>query len=466
MADDRSGLLLRSARPRGWSTRLVATGLMAGVVVAGFAALWMLLFLLPHQLVPDLTEAELDAAGIQDATERLAQQEARLQRRDNVRGTLLQVVAGLALASGAVATWRTLRLTRKKEETDRFANAAELLGHSNKSVKTAGLFALGRMVEDHEAERSTVVELLCAYVREHAPWDSTQPTDRTSPETRLLAVRSPDVQAALRVLGRISGDDTPSSLASVDLTLSDLTDADFAGTDFTSACLDKARLTGARLNGARLQNASLRFVAEVSGTDLTGANLQAADLTGAGLHGAILTGANLAEARLHGARLNTIDLTSVRSLMAADLSEAVLTSADLAGVNLAGANLTAAILYRATLSDANLASATLSNANLMLATLVNAKLFRAELTSASVQGANLTQANLAEADLSGANLTDSNLTAASLVGANLTRANLTSANFMDANLTRADLRGAWTTSSEPIWPAGYNPQAAGYQEGS
>jgi uncharacterized protein YjbI with pentapeptide repeats len=387
--------------------------LLTVVAIILLAAIYGSAVLVSNWLAPELTGAELDAAGIDDATERLAQQEARRQRRDELFGTALngglQLVAGLALGVGAVATWRTLRLTQRKGETDRFAKAAELLGHERSSARASGVYALGRMVADNEADRATIVDLLCAYVREHS---SQEPPNDSN---RMLAVRAPDVQAAVTVLGQISSEEAPVSLPFVNL----------VGVD----------LAGANLTGAYL----------------AAANLAAADLTRANLADAYLTAADLTDARLKGACLTDANLAGTR------LTRAVLSDADLTRADLYEADLT-----RADLIDANLSSAGLTGAKLIHANLARANLTGADLTAASLTGAKLAAANLTGADLTYARFADASLTRANLTHANLTHANLTRADFTDADLTDADLTDARSKLGEPTWPAGFNPASAGY----
>jgi uncharacterized protein YjbI with pentapeptide repeats len=430
MSDSRAGSRAwRANAAVGW---VIGVGLLFLAVAA--------VAILPVQRVPDLTEAELDDRGIDDAAERLTLEEARQQRRDDVRATLLQSllqsVAGLALLWGGVITWKTLGITRQKEETNRFAKAAELLGHDNRSVKTAGLFALGRMVDDDEAESTTVVDLLSAYVREHAPRREPSEDDDEARSVALLAVRLPDVQAAIEVLGRISRTEARASLPHVDLARADLTDADLPLADLTGADLTDAKLTDANLTDADLTDAFLTR-AELRGADLTDADLTGADLTGATLTGATLTRANLWDANLTGAELS--GLRSTRT--GAKISGFELWGADLTGANLINADLTRATLTRATLTGA---------------TLWGANLWRADLTDATLTRANLWRANLTGAFLIRANLTDANLT-----DANLTDARLTDARLTDANLTGANLSGA-RADVEPRWPEGFDAEAAGY----
>ena len=76
------------------------------------------------------------------------------------------------------------------------------------------------------------------------------------------------------------------------------------------------------------------------------------------------------------------------------------------------------------------------------ASLQNADLSSADLSYAVINNTNLSHANLHNADLRGVNLQEANLTEAVLTGARLNNAQLTAANLNGANLVGAQCRGA------------------------
>jgi uncharacterized protein YjbI with pentapeptide repeats len=97
-----------------------------------------------------------------------------------------------------------------------------------------------------------------------------------------------DIQAALTVIGRRSGDHDL-----LDLSVTNLPQADLFHANLTYAILTRANLTQAILIRADLTNAIL-----------TRANLTNADLTHANLTYTILTDVNLTNANLTGARID------------------------------------------------------------------------------------------------------------------------------------------------------------------
>ncbi len=257
--------------------------------------------------------------------------------------TGVAAVAALLFTQQSVqATQDQLAITERGQVSDRFGRAVEQLGADTIDVRLGGIYALERLMRDSSDDQPTVVEVLSAYVRTHAP--RTGPPAKRRPEKPPVRLAG-DVQAALTVLGRRNTDydwsaeidlaDT--NLANADLSGSDLADADLSGSDLTDADLTSTDLTYANLVGTDLANADL------NGSDLTYADLIDADLSRAYLPKADLTDADLINADLSGA----------------DLRGAYLEDADLGGAHLANADLSGADLRGAYLEDADLKDANL-----------------------------------------------------------------------------------------------------------
>jgi uncharacterized protein YjbI with pentapeptide repeats len=310
---------------------------------------------------------------------------------------------GLAALAALLFTWmqvgqasKELRISEQGQITNRFNAAITNLGSDSLDVRLGGIYGLERIMQDSTRDHPTVVSVLTAYVRRHAPLpdagtekqQTAQPED--SPPT--------DIEAVMHVLAK-------RPLEAGEVFALDLSRTDLRGlrsgqgrSKFAEAIFREADLTGAELNHADLTNAVL-----------TGAILRAADLTGA-----LLSGAGLADANLSDARLTTAELT-VANLNGSDMSRA----------NLSGTDLTNAVLNDAVLRAADLTGAYLTGAGLAGANLSDARLTRAELITANLTDAELTGADLTNADLTGADLTRADLTGADLTGANLTYADMT-----------------------------------------
>jgi hypothetical protein len=244
--------------------------------------------------------------------------------------TLAQITGGTALLVGLYFTRRTVQLNQEGQITERFTKAIDQLGagegkDKRLEIRLGGIYALGRIARDSEKDYEPIIEVLAAYVREHAPY----PPKEDSPVYNKTNMAS-DIQAVLNVVGRptrhkwkmehrriyLSGTDLrfgnlsgirleEADLHGAHLGLADLPKAHLKGTDFYGAHLEEANLQGAHLDEAKLS------VAHLEGADLRGAHLKGTDFYGAHLEGANLQGAHLDEASLYEAHLEGTDLRGV-----------------------------------------------------------------------------------------------------------------------------------------------------------
>jgi hypothetical protein len=211
--------------------------------------------------------------------------------RDAARGRLLTLGAGLFAAGALVYTARNYTLSREGQVTDRYTKAIEQLGSKGLDVRIGGIYALERIARDSARDHPVVMEVLSAFVRVHSHEQS--PT-------------RPDVQAALRVIGRRNPrhDSEPIDLESADLAGANLNGANLAGAWLRHANLTGAGLVDANLHGAILWHANLTdanlLQADLGGATLFDANLTRADLGGANLSGALLRGADLTDTHWSG----------------------------------------------------------------------------------------------------------------------------------------------------------------------
>jgi hypothetical protein len=294
---------------RGW----LLLGL-AGVVTLSGMVLLAPRWIVAHDLMTNKLSAEQYGKAISDA-----------------RTAVLQAIAGLLLAAGAVATWRQVRIGREGQITERFTRAVDQLGSDKRDVRLGGIYALERIARDSQPDRATISEILCAFVREHAPWpprtDAGQPAafPPEIPRTSLpsLMIRAADVYAAINALGRLR---SLEGVSRFDLPRVDLRRVMFDGS----------------LRGANLIRATLQFGAFTS-ADLRDTWLNWADLRETLLDSVDFRGAALANADLRKALLREADLRGT-VLTAADLREAVLTGADLREAILQNAKLQQAVM--------------------------------------------------------------------------------------------------------------------------
>lgn len=247
-----------------WSGFAIGAILLVGILVA---IVWPLPDMLTSKPSGSLTAAE------------------HFKAANDVRGTLIGLLAGTAAFISVAVGFRTYRLTRSGQFTDRYSRAVDQLGSDKMSIRLGGIFALSQLGRDSPVDRHMISEVLAAMVRE------AEPISASDGEQTI----APDAQAAVRVLG---GRSMTKSSISVDL-------------------------TGARLPGADLRGLALRR-ATLTSADLSMAQMQAIDLTQADLSGADLRGACLDRAVLARSMLERTDLRGV------DLSRADISHIDLA----------------------------------------------------------------------------------------------------------------------------------------
>jgi hypothetical protein len=273
---------------------LMGAGLML-VALAGLA-------FLPLILAPAPSPADL--ARVTDPAKRIELQSANTKMQNDIRVTGLQAVGGAVLVIGAVATWRQLKIGRQQlavsqegQITERFTRSVAQLGEKSVDVRTGGIYALARVAKDSPPDRQAVADILTAFVKVHSPWqptsagDSESATSKGTEQLVPLRDRSPDVQAAMTVLGRMlpfGRIDHPGSSPvqhRLGLGNTDLRFADLRGLNLSGAWLAGANLTRAEFEGADLRGASL-WLATCTSALFMGADLRRADLNGADLRNA------------------------------------------------------------------------------------------------------------------------------------------------------------------------------------
>ena len=221
------------------------------------------------------------------------------------------------------------------QRQERLKNAIEHLGHASDSVRLGGAYELFHLAQDTEELRQTVLDILCAHIRQRTGESAYQEKDKSKPSEEvqslltLLFVQDHDVFKGLRI--NLQG----SWLCGANLSAARLEGAMLAEAHLQEADLSQARLQGATLDQARLQGATLDQVqlqgASLTGTQLQGATLNQARLQGATLNQAQLQGADLHQAQLQGATLTGTQLQGAFLVMT-QLQEALLIMTQLQGV--------------------------------------------------------------------------------------------------------------------------------------
>jgi uncharacterized protein YjbI with pentapeptide repeats len=238
----------------------------------------------------------------------------RLELQNAVRTTLLSGMAVIFFLTTAYYTARQLqtardqlvvsqeqlRISERGQVTERLTRAIDQLASTSRPAQVGAIYALERIAQDHEELRSTFVEIVCAYVREHAPCTPQRRASRM--RQRRLRV---DLQVALTVLSRAPWlaqwrrEDAFEQVVDSEIVVTHSA-LNLADTDLRFAVLPKAELDGANLTGANLQLANLES-AGLDGASLGRADFRRANLTKARFRKANLHQANFRRATLEGA---------------------------------------------------------------------------------------------------------------------------------------------------------------------
>jgi hypothetical protein len=270
----------------------------------------------------------------------------RANAESDLRGHLIQAIGGIVLIVGAYFTGRTFALNREGQHTERFTRAVEQLGNDKLDIRLGGIYALGRIAHDSKSHYEPVMQVLTAFLREHARWRPesgaveaagdwprlpTQGASRESDQPPEASRIGADFQAAATVVG---GRDCRHEQSNRPLIL-DLRNVDLRGASLERANLERAVLIDAHLEGADLYGARMAYAdlqhacldrANLNVVDLENANLIEAHLIEANLWGANLKFSSLNDARFDRAILRTANLDSAL-LLGTHLEEADLTLA-------------------------------------------------------------------------------------------------------------------------------------------
>lgn len=257
-----------------------------------------------------------------------------------------------AMEDAAQAQAKAVSKTEQGQRQERLKNAIEHLGNGKGSVRLGGAYELFHLAQDTPELRQTVLDILCAHIRQTTSGDEYRGKYEAKP--------SEEVQSMLTLL--FVQEHEVFKNCHINLQGSWLNGADLRRARLARADLSRARLQGANLREAQLQGTVLMRT-QLQGAHLVGAQLQGAHLGVAQLQGAILGGAQLQGADLGSARLQGADLGSAR-LQEAHLGSAWLQGAILGGTQLQGARLGGARLQGAWLGGTQLQGANLRGVQL------------------------------------------------------------------------------------------------------
>ena len=192
--------------------------------------------------------------------------------------------------------------TEQGQRQQRLKNAIEHFGHNSVSVRLGGGYELLHLAEDTGELRETVIDIVCAHIRQITGTEIYQNERKSKPSEEIQNLLFMLFMRPHNIFKGCSIDLRGSWLNGADLSSARLSGANLTGARFQGAYLREARLDGALLRSARLQATDLRD-ARLRGAVLHWAGLQAADLSRARLQGASLGGSWLQETTLAGTQL-------------------------------------------------------------------------------------------------------------------------------------------------------------------
>ena len=143
----------------------------------------------------------------------------RLNELSRVRVALVLIVVAALAAAVAVYAFRLSSRDRRREhaerqQNERFMRAIDQLGHPALDVRLGGIYSLERLAQESPEDHGPIIEILAAFVREHAPWPARvtarsgdghgqgRGSARGGNGIERRSRPATDVQAAVTILGR------------------------------------------------------------------------------------------------------------------------------------------------------------------------------------------------------------------------------------------------------------------------
>ena len=191
--------------------------------------------------------------------------------------------------------------TEQGQRQERLKNAIEHVGHDSSSIRLGGAYELFHLAQDTKGLRQTVLDILCAHIRQTTSDKKYQEDHKSKP--------SEEIQSLLTLLF-VQEHDVFKGLH-INLQESWLNGANLIRAKLEKANLSRAYLQWVNLYEANLQGADLEF-AHLQNAHFTRARMQETCLLFAHLQGACIVaqmqGAVLHSARLQGAFLGKVHM--------------------------------------------------------------------------------------------------------------------------------------------------------------
>jgi hypothetical protein len=271
--------------------------IIVGVVAA--AIILFLLAILPRMVIRNLPNSEL--ASIADRKDRLTLRNERVKLRNEFRTTCVSFIGGLGLIASVLVAFTQFRssqealakqldITQQAARNQQFVDTVENLGDEKYAVRVAAVEVLDDIAQYGDIQAVEVNSILRAFVQERNPWppprDTAYPADADTSSMPRLAVRSPEVNLAMRRLGERALAGLQTTIEHADLRRADLRGNNYSHSYFGDVHMGSSDLTEANFINAVFEESDLSL-SYLTGAKLCGARLLTADLTGAELNGAV-----------------------------------------------------------------------------------------------------------------------------------------------------------------------------------
>lgn len=302
------------------------------------------------------------------------------------REPAVSVATGLGGAVALLVAFGQLRTARMRHEaqtdadmqrriTESFMKAVEQLGSQKLEVRLGGIFSLERISIESAPEYWTVMETLCAFVRQRSPWlPSSAERDSifndVDPREASREKRFPsDAQAVLTVLGRRDDRRSPrrerlpptptKRYLKLDLSYTDLRGARFIDHPEHSKNFSEIDFTRSNLQGVAFYDINFSqsdfSEADLEGVDFNECDFSHATFDGACMQRLVVNGANFNTATFVDTSFANSRIRSTTAIAAnffrASFRECVLDDLRWDGANVAGADFSGAMLSSSMLDD-------------------------------------------------------------------------------------------------------------------
>ncbi len=328
-------------------------------VLIGLSGIVLVVLLSAFVLVMSCESAEKYVVQILGASEK---NEALKFLGISMGGVILAIQAVIAnkrakaMENAAEEQAKANQNTEQGQRQERLKNAIEHLGHESDSVRLGGAYELFHLAEDTKELRQTVLDILCAHIRQTTGESKYREKYKSKPSEEIQSLLTLLFVQEHEVFNRLHVNLQESWLNGANLPRARLEKANLIKAYLQSANLRWALMAGADLDGAQLQRSRLYE------TQLQVAYLRGSYFQGASLHEVHLQGAILNEARFQGAFLAGANfqgsLLHFAQFQGAMLGDARMQGSHLSGAQFQGADLTGVELQAATLGEVQLQGVT------------------------------------------------------------------------------------------------------------